>query len=181
MEKPELVKAAKKVVVIGGGVVGCETAFFLNKELGKEVTVIEMEPYFMNHVCTANRTYLIYYLEKAGVKLFNCTKLVSYEIGGIKVSRNMSKTVPDPYNTWSPILPPNIENPLAKPIKEELEEQFIEADIIVQAAGGRCDDTGFYALQKQLPKCEMYNIGDSFKGGKVFDATKAGYAVGLTV
>ena len=181
LEKPELVKAAKKVVVIGGGVVGCETAFFLNKELGKEVTVIEMEPYFMNHVCTANRTYLIYYLEKAGVKLFNCTKLVSYEIGGIKVSRNMSKTVPDPYNTWSPILPPNIENPLAKPIKEELEEQFIEADIIVQAAGGRCDDTGFYALQKQLPKCEMYNIGDSFKGGKVFDATKAGYAVGLTV
>lgn len=51
----------------------------------------------------------------------------------------------------------------------------------MQAAGGRCDDAGFYALQKELPACEMYNIGDSFKGGKVFEATKAGYALGLTV
>ena len=181
LEKPELVEKSRKIVVIGGGVVGCETAFYLNKELGKEVTVIEMEPYFMNHVCTANRAYLIHYMEKAGVKLLNCTKLVSYEIGGIKVSRNISKTVPDPYKTWNPILPPNVENPLAKKIKEEYEEQFIEADMVVQAAGGRCDEAGYYALQKELPACEMYNIGDSFKGGKVFEATKAGYALGLTV
>lgn len=181
LDNPKLVDKANKVVIIGGGVVGCETAFFLNKELGKEVTVIEMEPYFMNHVCTANRAYLIHYMEKAGIKLLNCTKMLSYEINGVKVSRNVSKTVPNPYKTWNPILPANIENPLAKKIKEEYEEQFIEADIVIQAAGGRCDDSGFYALQKEMPTCEMYNIGDSFKGGKVFEATKSGYAVGLSV
>ncbi|MDD4542639.1 MAG: FAD-dependent oxidoreductase, partial [Clostridia bacterium] len=47
LDNPKIVDKANKVVIIGGGVVGCETAFFLNKELGKEVTVIEMEPYFM--------------------------------------------------------------------------------------------------------------------------------------
>ncbi|MFA7674131.1 MAG: FAD-dependent oxidoreductase [Clostridia bacterium] len=178
---PKKAANARKVIVIGGGVVGCEVAFFLNKELGKDVTVIEMEPYFMNHICTANRGYLIHYMHRSGVRLLNCTRLLSYEIGGIKVSRNLSKTVPDPYNTWSPILPPNVENPLAKKIKEETEEQFIEGDLIIQAAGGRPDEEGFYKLQKELNTCEMYNIGDSFRGGKIFEATKAGYAVGLTV
>jgi 2-enoate reductase len=86
LEKPELVEKSRKIVVIGGGVVGCETAFYLNKELGKEVTVISWKHIFMNHVCTANRAYLIHYMEKAGVKLLNCTKTCKYEIGGIKVS-----------------------------------------------------------------------------------------------
>ena len=33
--------------------------------------------------------------------------------------RNVSPTVPDPYVTWHPILPENVENPLAPNLKVE--------------------------------------------------------------
>lgn len=181
LENPNLAKDIKKVVVIGGGVVGCEAAFFLSKEHNKEVTIVEMTPYIMNHTCTANRTYLIHYLKEAGVNIMNCTKLMSYELGGVKVLKNVSKTVPNPYITWSPILPENIINPLAKKIKVEEEEQFIDAEMVVMAVGGISNDDLFYEIQKELKEAQVFNIGDSFKGGKVFEATKAGYAVGLSI
>ncbi|MBS5874504.1 MAG: FAD-dependent oxidoreductase [Clostridiales bacterium] len=182
LDHPELVKEAERIVVVGGGVVGCETAYFLNKELGKKVTVIEMDAKIMNHTCTANRGMLIKYMHDAPeIDLLNCTRLTSFEKGGVKVMRNVSKTVPDPYMTWHPILPENIVNPLEKKIQVEEQEQFLEADLVVLAAGGRSDDQLFYDVQRELTGTLVYNIGDSFHGGKVFEATKAGYALGLAL
>ncbi len=182
LDHPELVKEAERIVVVGGGVVGCETAYFLNKELGKKVTVIEMDAKIMNHTCTANRGMLIKYMHDAPeIDLLNCTRLASFEKGGVKVMRNVSKTVPDPYMTWHPILPENIVNPLEKKIQAEEQEQFLEADLVVLAAGGRSDDQLFYDVQRELTGTLVYNIGDSFHGGKVFEATKAGYALGLAL
>ncbi|MBQ3004518.1 MAG: FAD-dependent oxidoreductase, partial [Clostridia bacterium] len=112
LENPSLADGKNNIVVIGGGVVGCETAFYLKKELDKKnVTVVEMTKYFMNHTCTANRGYLLKYMYDYNIKLLNCTKLLSFEEKGVKVLRNKSKTVPDPYLTWTPILPENIHNP----------------------------------------------------------------------
>ncbi len=181
LEHPELVKDAKKIVVIGGGVVGCETAYFLNKEFGKEVTVVEMTPYIMNHTCTANRGYLLKYMFDSGIKLLNCTKLTEFKPDGVNVSQNKSKSVPDPYLTWTPILPENVLNPLAPKIKEEFEDVFIPTDLVILAAGGRPDEALFHAIQKELNTVEVYNIGDSFRGGKVFEATKSGYACALNL
>lgn len=182
LDHPELAEKAQKIVVVGGGVVGCETAYFLNKELGKKVTVIEMDAKIMNHTCTANRGMLIKYMHDAPeIDLLNCTRLTSFEKGGVKVMRNVSKTVPDPYMTWHPILPENIVNPLEKKIQVEEQEQFLEADLVVLAAGGRSDDQLFYDVQRELTGTLVYNIGDSFHGGKVFEATKAGYALGLAL
>lgn len=178
---PELAKDAVNVVVIGGGVVGCEAAYFLNKEHGKKVTVVEMTPYIMDHTCTSNRGYLLKYMFDAGISLLNCTKLVSYVPGGVKVSRNYSKTVPNPYLSWGPILPENVLNPLAKAIKDESREETIVADLIVLATGGRANEELFHEFQKALPGVEMYNIGDSFHGGKVFEATKSGYALAVSL
>lgn len=182
LDHPELAEKAQKIIVVGGGVVGCETAYFLNKELGKKVTVIEMDAKIMNHTCTANRGMLIKYMHDApAIDLLNCTRLTSFEKGGVKVMRNVSKTVPDPYMTWHPILPENIVNPLEKKIQVEEQEQFLEADLVVLAAGGRSDDQLFYDVQRELTGTLVYNIGDSFHGGKVFEATKAGYALGLAL
>lgn len=182
LEKPELAKGAKKVVVIGGGVVGSETAYFLKKELGVEdVTVVEMDKYIMNHTCTANRGYLLKYMYDSGIKLLNCTKSVSFDEKGVVVSRNTSKSVPDPYLSWNPILPENVPNPLAPKLKSEPVEEHLDADLIVMAAGGRPNEALFLELQQKLNTIEVYNLGDSFKGGKVFEATKSGYALALSL
>lgn len=181
LEKPELAEKANKVVVIGGGVTGCETAFMLNKELGKDVTVVEMTEYMMNHTCTANRGYLLKYMHDANVKLLNCTRLLSFTEGGVKVLRNCHKSVPNPYLTWNPILPENVLNPLAPKVKEDLKEEILEADLVVMAAGGRPSEKLFLDIQAACPTIEVYNIGDSFKGGKVFEATKSGYNCALNL
>ncbi len=181
LANPQLLSGAQKVVIVGGGVVGCEVAYFLAKEHGKEVTVIEMERWFMNHVCTANRGYLLKYLLDAGVKLFNCTKLLSFAKDGVNVRRNVSKTVPDPYLSWTPILPENVLNPLAPKLKEELKDEFLAADAVVLAAGGRPNEALFLQMQKEFPSLPVYNIGDSFQGGKVHEATRTGYGLGVRV
>ncbi len=64
LENPELLGEAKKVVIIGGGVFGCETAYWLSFEKNMDVTVVEMLPYLMDGACTANRGHLIYYMKK---------------------------------------------------------------------------------------------------------------------
>ncbi len=182
LENPELAKGAKKVVVIGGGVVGSETAYILKKELRVEdVTVVEMDKYIMNHTCTANRGYLLKYMYDSGIKLLNCTKSVSFDEKGVVVSRNTSKSVPDPYLSWNPILPENVPNPLAPKLKNEPVEEHLDADLIVMAAGGRPNEALFLELQQKLNTIEVYNLGDSFKGGKVFEATKSGYALALSL
>ena len=179
--KPELAEGAKNIVVVGAGVVGCETAYWLKYELNKEVKVVEMTPYIMNHVCTANRGHLIHYLQKAGVELLNCTRVTGFEKAGVQVMRNVSPTVPDPYVTWHPILPENVENPLAPRIKVEEKAETLPADLVVIAAGGRADDALFLEAQRRHAAESLYNIGDSFQVGKVFEAVRSAYALGLSL
>ena len=179
--KPELAEGAKNIVVVGAGVVGCETAYWLKYELNKEVKVVEMTPYIMNHVCTANRGHLIHYLQKAGVELLNCTRVTGFEKAGVQVMRNVSPTVPDPYVTWHPILPENVENPLAPKIKVEEKAETLPTDLVVIAAGGRADDALFLEAQRRHAAESLYNIGDSFQVGKVFEAVRSAYALGLSL
>lgn len=181
LKNPSLAEKAKNIVVVGGGVVGCETAYFLRHEYNKQVKIIEMLPYFMKGVCTANRGYLIHHLEKLGVELLNCTKLNSVEDEYVIVIKNISKTVPNPYVTWAPILPENIQNPLEKKIKLEEKEIRLQADLVVIAVGGKPNDELFYSLQKENAALELYNTGDSFAQGRVFEATKSAYRIGITI
>ena len=177
LQNPSLIGDNKSAVVIGGGVVGCETAYWLRYEYGLEVTVVEMDKYFMNHVCTANRGHLIHYMERENVKLLNCTKVVGFEENGVKVIQNVSETVPDPYLTWHPILPENVENPLAPKIEVEEEEKVLKADLFVMAIGNRPRNQMFFDAQKEKIASEIYNIGDSLKSGKVLEATRAANAL----
>lgn len=166
---------AKKIVIVGGGVVGCETAYWLKYEKDCDVKVVEMLPHFMEGACTANRGHLIYYMHKAGVELINCAKVMSFEKGKVNINRNISSGVPNPYNTWRPILPKNVENPLAKKLGNETRDETLEADLVILAMGGRPDDNMYFKAQEQHVAPELYNIGDSFKAGRVLEATRAAY------
>ena len=179
--KPELLGDAKNVVVVGAGVVGCETAHWLKYEQGREATVVEMTPFIMNKVCTANRGYLIHHLRAAGVKLLNCTRVTGFEKGGVKLMRNVSPTVREPYVTWHAILLENVENPLAPKLRVEEREEILPADLVVIAAGGRPDDTLYFEAQRLHAADEIYNIGDSFHVGKVHEAVRSAYALALSL
>ncbi len=178
---PSLMGDAKKIVVCGGGVVGCETAYWLRYEYGKDVKVIEMLKHFMEGVCTANRGHLLHYLKKADVALYNCARVTSFEPGKVNITRNVSKGVPNPYNTWQPLLPENIPNPMEKKLGPQTQECSIEADLVVLAMGGRPDDALYTeALAGNLAP-EVLNIGDSFAGGKVLEANRAAFRLAMRI
>ena len=142
LRDPSRVYRAERIVVVGGGSVGCETAYMLAYEMGKkDVTIIEMLPHFMKGVCTSNRGHMIHHLEKAGVRLLNCTRLKSVAAESVRVVRNVSRTVPDHYVTWSSLLPENVKNPLARKVKVEEREVDLGADLVILAVGLRPDDS----------------------------------------
>jgi 2-enoate reductase len=179
--KPELAARAENILVVGGGAVGCEAAQFLSAELGKKVTVIEMLPTIMPGVCTANRGHLIHELERQGVSLWNCTKLLSIDGSTAKLARNISPTVPDPYVTWTPLLPENISNPFAKPVREQIEEQTVQAELIVLAMGLRPDRTFYQECMSIQAAPKIVELGDAFQIGRVFEAVKSGSLVGRSL
>ena len=183
LNKPELVDGSNECVVIGGGVVGAETAYMLRYELGKTVTVVEMDKYIMNHACTANRGHLIHYLEEGGVKLMNCTRLLQVCKDSVDVEQNQNKNVPDPYLTWAPILPENVENPmdLLHKIKDETVRKKIAADVIILAAGVQSENDIYYNCVKSFAAPEIYNVGDSFKGARVFEAVRSAYRKAISI
>ncbi len=176
---PEKLGAAKHAVVIGGGVVGCETAYWLAFEHNIKVSVLEMLPYIMDGACTANRGHLIHYLQEKGVELLNCAKVTGFNGNTVSYRRNVSKNRPNPYVTWTPILPKNIENPLAPKMGPEEENGSLQTDLVVLAAGGRPDDALFFEAQRKNVAPLLYNIGDSFAGGRVLEAVQAAYALGI--
>lgn len=178
---PEKLGDAQDIVVVGGGVVGCEMAQWLTYEFGRKVTVIEMLPHFMDGVCTANRTHLLHALKARGVHLLNMTKLTGLEGNTVAISRNRDKNVPDPYVMWSPILPENIHNPMAPKIGSDWRPESLTADLVVLAVGGRPDDSLYYDALKQHSAKEIYNIGDSFAPGKVQEAVRAAYRLGVSL
>ncbi len=175
---PAVAEGTERAVVVGGGDVGCEVAHFLACEYGKTVTVIEMLPYFMKDSCTANRGYLIHYLEEKGVALWNCTQLRRVDEHGVTVVRNVSPSVPSPYVTWAAVLPENVVNPLARPIRAQEEDVTAAADLVVLAVGMEADDRLYEACVRERVAPEIHNVGDSFTPARIFEATKAGHALG---
>ncbi len=178
---PEICTDSKKIIITGAGTVGCETAYFLAHELKKEVTIIERLPEIMKGVCTANRGFLIHHLEKLGVSILNCTSLQEIKERSVIVEKNKSDKIPDPFNTWTPLLPDNIENPFASSISKKTYHVEIDTDLIVIAAGSREDDSLYYECLKENAALEIINIGDSFSPGKVFEAVTAGYITGIKI
>lgn len=178
---PEKLGDSRKVTVLGGGAVGMETAYYLSYERGCDVTVIDMLGQFMDGACTANRTHLIHYLEKNGAKLVNCASIQSFHGNFVTVKRNISAGAPDVYCTWQPILPKNIENPLAKKLGDETVIEEYEADLFVNALGRRGDSAPYLEGLREHVADEIYSIGDAFESGLVWAATRSAYHLASSI
>lgn len=84
----------KKIVVGGGGLVGCETALHLRKH-GNDVTVVEMLPEIATGMEPISRGYLLRELEEQGVKYLTNAPVREIQEKNILVGNNGdSKTLP---------------------------------------------------------------------------------------
>jgi len=140
--------------------------------------VVELLPYIMPGLCTANRAHMIHELERLQVPLWNCTRFLGFDGNMVRVARNVSVTVPDPYVTWAPILPENIKNPFARPIKEDIREQTLAAELVVLAMGLRPGRAFYEACVSRRVAPEVILLGDAFQIGSVQQAVKSGYLAG---
>lgn len=173
---PKILEGKSKIAIIGGGVVGVETAYKLSYEDDKVIDVLEMADNFMDGACTANRGHLLNYLRlKDTVKLHNGCKVEKFENGKVYASQKTSPNLPDPYISWTPLLPKNTENPLAKKVGDEAKEISIDTDFVLLALGFRPNNKMYYkALEEHLAD-EIYCIGDCERPAKVLDAVRSAY------
>ena len=182
-KNPAKLDSFENILVAGGGMVGCEMAYYLRYELNKKVTVIEMDKYFMNHMCTANRSHIIHYLDEGKVALLNMTKLLEIKNHSVLVSVNTSKNKPNPYVSWAPILPENVVNPLdaLKPIKDKWTNKEIKTDAVILALGSRSETSLYDELVKLHAAKEIYKTGDAIKPGRVWEATRSAFRKGAKI
>src|SRR5271157_5752615 len=181
LHDPAVASNAASPIVIGGGSTGLEVAHMLAYEMGKTVTVVEMLPLFMKGTSNANRNYMLYYLERAGVHLLNCTRVTRIEVDHVVVKQNVSPTVPNPYVTWKVLLPDYVINPLERRLQVKEQEKHLPCDLVVIATGVQSDDSLYDACLKTQIAPKVYNIGDSFAVGRIFEATKGGFALGRSL
>ncbi len=180
-EHLESVEGKKKIIIVGAGAVGMELAFKLSDDPEREILIVEATDKVLDGVCTANRGYLIYYLKERGAKIWLHSQLVSISDKGATIRHNVSPSVPNPFVTWTPLLPENVVNPLAKPVKEDFREEFVEADAVILAVGMKSDDKLYRELVQNYAAPEIYNIGDSFQAATIKPAVRAGYRLGMKI
>ncbi|GAI12435.1 unnamed protein product, partial [marine sediment metagenome] len=66
--------AGEGVIVVGGGLEGCETALWLVRQ-GKNVTIVEMVPQLVPDIYRGNRAMLLDLLEDSGVDIMTNMKV----------------------------------------------------------------------------------------------------------
>ena len=124
-------KVGQKVLIVGGGLVGCETGLWLAQR-GHDVTIVEMlgaiagGPHgmpFMNHDMLKDE------LNYHKVKIYLKSKVVS------ACGKEITVSTPDG-------------------------EKSIPADTVITAVGYKSED-GLYKELKDALKVPVYNIGDS--------------------
>jgi 2-enoate reductase len=77
-------KAGKRTVIIGGGLVGCETALHI-AELSKELTVVEMLDNLMEDEFHAIRMSMVRRLSEAKIKILTGTRVLEITKEGVIV------------------------------------------------------------------------------------------------
>lgn len=141
----------RKIVIIGGGSVGCETADYLAPLINdlfprnREVTILEMASGVMLNESGPGRSLLVQRMMKKGVELICSAKVERVDEGKIYYSKNG-------------------------------QEYCIEdADTLVFAAGYKIDKQLEEMLQVSGVKYHL--IGDAEKLGNIKDAVRRGYEI----
>ena len=178
----QLPQDAKRVMVIGGGIVGCELSYSLAFEKQMQVTVVELHDDLMKGVVHANRSMLLWLMMGRGgpsgrpedvlktpVQAFTSSRPVRFESGRVILKANRKRK--DPYTPWSTLVPDNIHNPFHKTLDpDNVETIEIDTDYVIFATGGIANDGLYYELLRENAAPEIYCIGDSRRPARAWEA-----------
>lgn len=143
--------AGQRVLVMGGGLIGCETADFLAAQ-GRDVTVVELLPEFAKDMESRTRRYMMLRLKKYNVCMLAETKVLeiipdSGDGCGVRLrSTSGSETLLDGFDTLVAAFGYRSENTLLKEL---------------QAAGCSCVPVGDCAVVGKI----MTAVENAFRAG----------------
>lgn len=136
--------SGKRVVVVGGGLTGCETAILLASE-GAAVTVVEMLPEVLSGAFILNKLDTLEKLAKYNVTTMAGNKLVAVDDKGIRVQSVSDGTESElPADLVVLALGVKPENKLYGDLQDEIEKLFVVGDA---QSGGRIANATHNAYQ----------------------------------
>lgn len=144
-------KTGKNVVVVGGGLVGCETALWL-AQAGKDVTIVEMLDDIVRSgspVPHMNRIMLIDLLKQAKVRTVTGNSLLEVRDGSVTV------------------------------INRNFRQSEIACDSVVTAVGYRPDTALFRELNGKIK--DLYVVGDANAATNIMHAIWTANEIGLNI
>ena len=150
------VTLGKQIVMVGGGLVGCETGLHLAKA-GHEVTVVEMLARAAAESYGMYREALLLEMKRVGVKVLTSTRCVEITPGGIRTQQG--------------------DKPEDAP--EDVPYRWLQAETVVYALGMGPNDTS--ALKTALDAIPFTEIGDCVQPGKVDAAVKEGFLAAMNI
>lgn len=143
----------KKVIVAGGGMVGCEVALHLAVQ-GCHVTIVEMLPEVARDVDPIYRPSLLRELAHWGVEVRTNSMIKKVDRAGGVWIRNTGDA-------------------------HDGNEERIAGQAVVLALGAAPYDPLGNEIEDLVP--EVYRVGDCISPGKIIDAVWSGYLAGVTV
>lgn len=157
------------VIVVGGGLTGCEIAYDLSKK-GKKVTLIEMTETILNAfgLSAANYNMLMELLDHYKVDVMKNTIVESYQ-DGIATVIETQKNYPNNANRAKRMF---ALGPQGMKVKHE-----IRADHIVVSVGYLSDNT----LYEKIKGENVYLIGDAKQPTNIMDAIWAAYETAMHI
>jgi 2,4-dienoyl-CoA reductase (NADPH2) len=147
----------RKIVVIGGGDVGCETALLLSRR-GNDVTIVEMLDKIMKEEdIKYNSVVLEKMLKEDGVKILTSSKIVGISKESVSISRKIE----------------NNNNNISE----------FAANLVVIAAGYRQPLEKVELLKSacQIAVIDSYVIGDCLQPRRLRNAIEEGFKAGMQI
>jgi 2-enoate reductase len=123
-----LFSAGKTVLVIGGGAVGCETAWHLAQE-GREVSIVEMLPKVAGDLFMANRGMLLEELTSCGARILTGTKVIGLAPGQVRIADKQGESMLEA-ETIVLAIGRRADNSLARAARETADEVHLIGDCL---------------------------------------------------
>ncbi|MBQ6321664.1 MAG: FAD-dependent oxidoreductase [Lachnospiraceae bacterium] len=117
----------KKVLIMGGGLVGCELAEFLNL-YQNEVTIVEMQDMLAKEDVKRSRVVLMKRLQDSGTIQCTGTKIMEILPDGIRAEKNGEEITMTGYDVLVMALGYRNNNPLEEEVRQSFEEVYVIGD-----------------------------------------------------